>query len=190
MYVCVMSAGIYTIQNACNLKIYVGSAKIISQRWNQHRHNLRKGNHCNKHLQSSWNKYGEASFVFSIVELCEVEHLMIREQHHIDTISPEYNKNPIAGRGYGRKVSEETRQKLSVARRARSITAETVERIRLSMLGKNTRAIVASNASEVLSFDSLLEAVKQLKLPGHTGISRALRGKRKTYRGYKWEYQI
>lgn len=64
---------IYKIKNTVNNKIYIGKTKAskVEKRWNQHRRFLRTNRHPNKHLQASWNKYGENSFVFEIVEVFE-----------------------------------------------------------------------------------------------------------------------
>ena len=63
-----MAQGIYKIINVVNNKFYVGSAVNFSKRKTRHWWALRSQRHANKHLQSAWNKYGEQSFVFVIVE--------------------------------------------------------------------------------------------------------------------------
>lgn len=93
-----MNSGIYKIRNLQNNKIYIGSSNNIKRRWQKHKALLRYGKHPNSHLQSSWNKYGESLFEFSIVELCGVENLLNREQYYIDILSPEYNQTAIAGK--------------------------------------------------------------------------------------------
>ena len=59
---------IYKIRNVVNNKFYVGSAQNTHTRFRQHRRLLRKGSHHCKHLQASWNKYGEDVFRFEVVE--------------------------------------------------------------------------------------------------------------------------
>ncbi len=59
---------IYKIRNVVNSKFYVGSAIDTRTRFRQHRRLLRKGTHHSKHLQASWNKYGEDAFKFEVVE--------------------------------------------------------------------------------------------------------------------------
>lgn len=72
-----MSSGIYRIINLCDGKIYVGSAKDIEGRWRAHKSHLRRGMHNNLHLQKSWDKYGESSFKFEILELVPEEQFLI-----------------------------------------------------------------------------------------------------------------
>jgi group I intron endonuclease len=105
--------GIYQIRNLANAKVYVGSATNISKRWSRHKADLRLGSHSNKHLQASWLKYGEASFVFEILELTDA--LTVREQAWIDATkctsrSFGYNKCPVARSSRGRVTSDTARQ--------------------------------------------------------------------------------
>ncbi|MBT9788673.1 hypothetical protein GPK90_04850 [Clostridium sp. MCC344] len=67
--------GVYQIKNVANGKIYIGSSKDIFTRWKQHKAKLNKNAHVNEHLQKAWNKYGENNFIFSIVELCDLNNL-------------------------------------------------------------------------------------------------------------------
>lgn len=65
--------GVYQILNTKNGKVYIGISKDCYTRWAQHRGNLRRNKHRNIHLQSSWNKYGEESFRFNILEKCDAK---------------------------------------------------------------------------------------------------------------------
>jgi group I intron endonuclease len=111
-------SGIYKIECAASGKVYIGSAVSIRARWASHRSNLRNNRHSNRHLQNAWNKYGEISFVFSVVELCEITDLIPREQFWIDAFNaanPEcgLNNSPTASTTIGFRHSEATKAKLS-----------------------------------------------------------------------------
>jgi group I intron endonuclease len=115
------TSGIYSIVNLINGKIYVGSAVNINKRWKNHKIELRLDRHCNIYLQSAWNKYGEENFSFVVLEYCEREKLIEREQFWIDwnnccNREIGYNLAPKAGSLLGFKPSAETLAKLSVAR--------------------------------------------------------------------------
>jgi group I intron endonuclease len=84
-------SGIYKIICLDNNRIYIGSSKDIKKRWNRHLNDLRKNKHDNQHLQRSFDKYGESSFVFEIIELCNNEELLIREQYYLDEFKPYLN---------------------------------------------------------------------------------------------------
>lgn len=100
-------SGIYKITNIINNKYYIGSGICVSRRINDHK----KREH-NIHLKRSFNKYGLENFTFEIIEECEKENLLQREQYYINTLKPEYNICKIAGNTLGRFHSEETRQKI------------------------------------------------------------------------------
>src|SRR3990170_3939878 len=107
--------GIYRITNTQTLEIYVGSSQDIDYRWRRHRWNLRRGDHPNRYLQRAWMKYGPDSFVFDIVENCDVRNLLGREKYYIDTESPQYNiasepSSPMKGR----KHTDESKMKISI----------------------------------------------------------------------------
>lgn len=46
--------GVYKIENLLDGKVYVGKSKDIGRRWYEHKYELNKGKHINKHLQNSW----------------------------------------------------------------------------------------------------------------------------------------
>ncbi len=51
-------------------------------------------------------KYGYSNFSFSILEYCDKEMVIKREQYFIDLIKPEYNLLKIAGSSAGYKHSD------------------------------------------------------------------------------------
>ena len=79
-----MIAGIYKIENIQNNKKYLGSSKDVKSRLENHKTTLKRGKHHNAHLQSAWNKYGEHSFTFEIIDYCEEKHKFDLEQNEID----------------------------------------------------------------------------------------------------------
>ena len=61
-------AAIYCITNSVNKKVYIGETTICKARWPAHKSALRTQKHGNSQLQEDWNKYGEESFIFQIIE--------------------------------------------------------------------------------------------------------------------------
>ena len=154
-----MDTGIYLIKNTITNQIYVGStSSSFRKRFHQHFNSLKHNKHHNKHFQSSYNKYGKENFCFIILELCEKEKCIEREQYYIDTLLPEYNKSPTAGSMLGNKLSEETKEKISKANKGKTghklgqkLSEETKKRLSESKKGKS------------LSEDHKKKAIENLK---------------------------
>lgn len=71
---------------------YVGSSISIRGRLNSHRQDLRGGVHCNSLLQDEWDRHGEASFTFELIEaVSNIEALFEREAHWIRVLRPDLN---------------------------------------------------------------------------------------------------
>lgn len=129
--------GIYAITCSVTGKMYVGSSRDMQQRWWSHQSNLRRNKGGNTPLQNSWNKYGEAAFIFSVLEVVEnIDDLIPREQYYIDTLKPALNLRPIAhsNRGYHPKPEsvEMMRAKLTGQKRT-DLTKEKLRQARLGM---------------------------------------------------------
>lgn len=117
----IYKSGIYKIENAVNGKCYVGSTLSFNKRWREHRTLLGKRQHHSIKLQRAWNKYGNESFAFSVLEyVLDAEHLVPREQYWIDTLGAfrgGYNNAPIAGSMLGYTHTEEAKKRMSLAQK-------------------------------------------------------------------------
>ena len=125
------NCGIYKITNITNNKIYVGSSSNLKSRKNQHFKSLRDNKHFNKHLQNSYNKYGQSNFEWTILEYIERQEnkkelkgsLLEKEQYFIDKLQVctyGYNTAPIAGSTLGIKFGpqpDEQKKKMVATRR-------------------------------------------------------------------------
>lgn len=91
----IKNSGIYMIKNKINGKFYIGSSTNLHNRKNQHWARVRNGSHENKTLLRSFNKHGEDSFEFIIIEnviIDDFKYLIKREQWWMDYYQP-YQKN-------------------------------------------------------------------------------------------------
>lgn len=150
-----MTSGIYEIVNTINGKRYIGSAMNLVSRWKSHRNRLIAGGHANRHLQSSWNKHGEAAFQFSLMMTVEDKtKLTWWEQRFFEALKPEYNICPTAGSqlgskrapGFqvGRKQPESARKKISEAHRGKK-APEVAEANRQRIVTEDTRKKMSDN---------------------------------------------
>lgn len=89
--------GIYLIKIVDRL--YVGSAINIASRMSNHRTSMKKGTHKNKFVQSCYNKHGQSLCYFTVLEECDKNIRLLREQYWINQLSPELNliKDPTTG---------------------------------------------------------------------------------------------
>lgn len=129
-------SGIYKIENLITQKIYIGSAVNLSGRKSVHFNALKNNKHHSNYLQKSFNKYGESYFIFTVIEYCNKDQLILKEQYYIDLYKPEYNINPIAGSSLGRKHTNITREKIRQKSINRKFDNATIEKIRESSRGR------------------------------------------------------
>jgi group I intron endonuclease len=113
-------SGIYVIVNLIDKRIYVGSSKNLHKRYLHHKEDLFKKCHKNKHLQNFHNKYGIQTLSFKLLEYCETDKLLEREQYYLDKLKP-FKKNGfnIFKKSFGgfEKHSEKSKLKMSLQRR-------------------------------------------------------------------------
>lgn len=93
-------AGVYTITNTVNGKVYVGSSTNLTTRNSQQVYLLRRNKHTNQPLQDDFNQYGEENFIYEIIERGEYtkQELLNREAHYFNFYQEKYNIcNPLTG---------------------------------------------------------------------------------------------
>lgn len=136
---------IYQIKNKNNNKIYIGSThQEINKRWNQHIDALNSNTHYNSYLQRSWNKHREDSFEFEIIEdNIPDDNQYEREQYYLDKLKSYnreigYNLSKTAtgvsmygedNHFYGKKHTEESKQKIREFRLGYTMSEETKNKI-------------------------------------------------------------
>lgn len=111
-------SGIYCILHVPSGRRYFGSSQDAKRRmFVAHRNMLRKGEHYNQWLQRTWNRDGEATFSFAIVEYCDRDKLQEREQLWLNTAVGEFNLSPTANNQTGFRFSEESKARMSAKRK-------------------------------------------------------------------------
>jgi group I intron endonuclease len=225
-------SGIYKITNLINGKIYLGRSVNLKSRKSKH-----KTSKTNTMISRAIQKYGHDNFKFEVIEYCECDILVEREQYYMDLFNPydengynllkdssyggwtgmvhtsearskmsESKKDSIPwnkgkkgvqecsdetrklmsenrkGEGnsfYGKKHSEETKEKISKKRKELDMTFCMKKVIQIDKITGEYIKIWNSIAEVYIHFNSK---------PGNSIISKVCRGKQKTAYGYKWEY--
>lgn len=159
-----MSAGVYSITNMIDGKIYVGSSARFGRRKIDHFSKLRAGRHRNRYLQRAYNKYGEAAFRFTVLEIVEqptAASLVECEQKWIDRLRRSnncYNLRKHAQSNLGIKLGPEFGAKISAAKTG----------VRRPPLSEEWRKNIGSSAKRALSDPS----VRQRMSAAHAGKPR------------------
>jgi len=114
-----MNSGVYKITCSANGHYYYGSSVNLKSRFMNHISKLRSQKHRNHRLQRIYNKYGEDSLVFKVVEYCDPKLTTSYEQKYLDTHTTHDNcmnfcKNAAAPMA-GLKFSEEHKRKMAEA---------------------------------------------------------------------------
>lgn len=117
--------GVYQIRNTLNGKRYIGGSINIDVRWQRHRSDLRRGAHHAIALQRAWNKYGEAAFVFEVLERCALDQTTKREQLAIDSVQQSERYNSAADASANRRGTKWTPEE-----RAKRETPDALARMR------------------------------------------------------------
>lgn len=143
---------IYRIYCLPTGKSYIGKSTNVKSRFRCHRFALRRGTHYSTEMQSDWDKYGEDTFQFKVLEVCTSANVDEREEYWTLSLENTYNKKvgykfddetkrKIGEKSKGRKAclgrkhSEETKKKLREAAKGRTVpkTKESEERRRQSI---------------------------------------------------------
>jgi len=170
--------GIYCIYNRKNRKIYIGSSINIYNRLNKHLSDFRIGRHQNIYLRSAINKYKIENFTCFILEECEKEELLQREQYWINILKPEYNLTKEVLRNT---LSTESRKKVSQTLKL-GYKNGTIKFTRTRKID-----VYLENGDYQYSFDYIRQAAKYLKLDP-SSIHRVLSGIYKQANGYQFKY--
>lgn len=127
--------GIYLIRNRLNGKGYVGQSRNVMKRWRQHRR-------CNPYgvvslLYRAMEKHGVEAFDFILLQTAPPADLNTRESFWIEKLQTfgERGYNLTSGGGQGYDISDEVRQRMSLAHTGRVKSAETRRKLSLAKIG-------------------------------------------------------
>lgn len=131
------TSGIYYIKNLINDMIYVGqTCQPFKKRYWLHCWNLRKNQHSNTNLQEEYNKFGEKSFEFGVLEVVKDHNLLdAKEQEYISFYKKQNKSYNISNGGGVRRdftVSEDTKKKIGKKNKEKNLgkkySSETIKK--------------------------------------------------------------
>lgn len=143
---------VYAIRCLPTGKMYVGSAETYWNRCYSHRTTLRASRHHNSYLQKAWDKYGEATFVFGVIEeLSPLDNIAQKEQYWMDFFDvcnrlKGFNIYPNARSSKGHKVSEVSKRKMSEAKKGKMWTPEI--RLKMMLADRSNHAMIGKTGDK------------------------------------------
>lgn len=165
--------GIYKIESKTTNRIYVGSSLNITKRWRVHMSDLKLNKHHSIILQRHVNKYGLYDLVFSTIEECSDNLLISREQYYLDSLNPYFNIRKKADSNLGIKRTEETKQKIRAFNLGKKLSDETRLKMSLRMKGNQyTNGIPAKNSRKVICEQTGVVFNKTQDAADYLGIKR------------------
>lgn len=150
-------SGVYKISFLGSSKFYIGSAVNLKKRRANHLSDLRLKKHPNNYMQNMYNKYGEDNYRFTVLEFCDVELLIIKEQSYMDELKPEINILKYATNSLGYKHTQESLLIMKQKAKARDKSVYNLSGLSLGIDACKKRTRVKNNLGTFI-FDSKQEA--------------------------------
>lgn len=110
-------SGIYMWKNNNNKKFYIGSSVDLNRRFTSYFNLNYLVKESRLYLHRALLKEGYSAFSLYILEYCEKENLIDREQYYFDLLKPTYNICTIAGSTLGRLHDEKTKENISKSKK-------------------------------------------------------------------------
>lgn len=188
-------SGIYSIRTSVNNRIYVGSSINLWKRYKQHKNDLKTSIHHNVKLQRHVHKFGIDSLLFEIIEFCDKEILIEREQYWIDyhkayDILTGFNINLKAESSIGVKRSDEYKKNVSIRVTGTKWSKENKRNLQLSRLGNPGNVLpvlqYTLDGEFVREWASTRSAYKSFGKNKSSCIANNLSGMSLSAHGYFW----
>lgn len=198
--------GIYIITNTSNGKVYIGQSVDVEYRICNHFSKLKWNRHDNEHMQRAYNRNPDA-FTWEYLCKCTPEELDEKEISYIamyDSANPERGYNKQFGGQAEHRATEETRRKMSEAKKGKKFTKEHCRKIGEANRGRvhsaETRRKIALkhgkpviqtdlDGNEIARYTSVKDAAAAVGLKSSNSISNVLNGICKQSAGYGWKYE-
>jgi len=163
-------SGVYRWTNLTNGKTYIGSSINLEKRLKGYfsiyylESVIKKGRSL---VNSAILKDGYSKFTLEILEYCEPSETLSREQYYLDLLKPEYNILFTAGSPFGFKHTEETKNRMSVAKIGNKNATGGKGRKRAELAGSPSVSIkvLDQNTGVETIYPSMSAVAKALNVP-------------------------
>lgn len=149
-------SGVYKWNCLITGKSYVGSSVSLSKRFTFYYSLASLKRVVSKESSAIYSailKYGHENFSLDILEYCEPDLLISKEQYYIDELKPKYNILKFASSRFGHKLSEDTKKALSVASRGKTHIYKSRKNI-----GSNLKSTVrVNNKLKIIKLETRLK---------------------------------
>jgi len=165
-------SGIYRWENKISKECYIGSSTDLKKRFSEYYRSsyLAHPSRGRSIICYALIKYEHSNFNLEIMEYCDKDKLIEREQYYLDTLNPSYNILKYAYSSLGYKHTLEAISKISMAKKNRFVgknnsffgknhTDEIRELMRTAALARNK----SNNAKPVILLDSNKTTMKEFK---------------------------
>jgi hypothetical protein len=187
---------IYRLNNLVTGESYVGSAVDLTRRLWCHfslgflKKELRRNRSI---ISSSLLKYGYSNFSLDILEFCDKNLLIEREQYYFNMLKPEYNILKTAGSRLGCKHSPETLLKFNNRKlspdskkpKSGKTSVLSLTKINSLLTTGHTTIVINKETNSIVSYNSIRAAARNLKI-SHSSLIKYI----KTNKLYKDIYII
>ena len=134
--------GIYRLTNLINSKTYVGSANDLTIRLRVY-FSVNRLTNSNMAIYKAIIKYDHENFKLEILEYCNPDVLLSREQYYLDILKPEYNQLKVAGSSFGYKHTAEAKEKFKTRKFSGEMLTNLAKSATGRILSKETRARIS-----------------------------------------------
>jgi hypothetical protein len=178
-------SGIYKWKNIINDKQYIGSAVDLSDRLTFYFSAKALENYLKNYksyIYSALLKHGYSNFSLTILEYCEPEKCIERENYYLCSLPHEYNILPKAGSSLGHKHSDKTKKIMSDVKKGEN-NPNYGKKVEGS--GKPSQAIEVIDIKNNIttSYDSMREAARALNIHNSVINMYFLNNQTKPYKG-------
>ena len=183
-------SGIYRWNNSITGKSYIGSSINLNVRLRAYysmSNLIRITNKEQSIICEALLKYGHKNFSLDILEYCEIDILIEREQYYLDHLKPEYNLLKFAGSRLGHVPSENVRKAISTALRNKKYTCHEKIPVSKFKFGVSVKVFDKSN-NKLFDFPSIKSAARHFDV-SDKAISN-IRDRGKSYDNYIYKFEI